>query len=387
MARIRTVKPEFYRHEELFSLEKEHKLPIRLAFSGLWCISDREGRFKWKPNQIKLDILPYDVLDMEEVLNILADNGFVEKYEIMGKKYAYIPSWNNHQIPNRSEPPSEIPSPTGIMTIYDRPPTQSMRINIYKRDNYTCVYCNENLIDKSRAICLDHVVPYIKNGTNREQNLVTSCKKCNAKKGDKTPSEANMIWPDGIGEVYFDNQYLPYTNNTVNTPLTHRQQVPDKEREGNGKGNKERERFIGKEEPVKFDLELIYKKDWEEYKTILNGQASKLSEIVFIKWKEFVDFIKQNNYDEIFRAKFVSPIDFGILLTQKGFLPDKWKGVIEGILATGVTQQQNLFFRIPQYLEYENKKHGTNSSSNVTNRNSKTTLHTGNVGAGTFGKL
>lgn len=388
MARIRTIKPEFYRHEELYLLEKEHKVPIRIAFAGLWTISDREGRFKWKPNQIKLDILPYDTVDMEDILSILSNAGFIEKYEVLGKQYAYIPSWNNHQIPNRNEPPSEIPAPDGRTTLYDRPPTQSMRINIYKRDGYRCVYCQDDLSDKPRAICLDHVIPYIKGGTNREINLVTSCKKCNAKKSDRNPDEAKMNWPVGMGEIYLNNEYQQF-NDTVNPLLTHRQQVPDKEGKGKGKGkgNKERERSIGKEEPAKFDLELIYQKDWEEYKTILNGQASKLSEIIFIKWKEFVDFIKENNYDEIFRAKFVSPIDFGELITKKGFLPEKWKPVIESILATGVTQQQNLFFRIPQYLEYENKKNGNKINGNITNRNSTTTLHTGNVTAGTFGKL
>lgn len=294
MARIRTIKPEFYRHHDLFSAEKESGLPLRLAFSGLWLCADKEGRFKWNPNQLKLDVLPYDELDFEKVLNALEKNDFLKKYEVEKKFYGVIPSFKEHQRITGSEATYESKIPSPPMS-----------------------YENGNILE------------------------------------------------------------TPKNNTGINKD----------DRKGKGKGNKERERSIGKEDPVKFDLELIYKKDWEEYKTILNGQASKLSEIVFIKWKEFVDFIKQNNYDEIFRAKFVSPIDFGILLTQKGFLPDKWKGVIEGILATGVTQQQNLFFRIPQYLEYENKKHGTNSSSNVTNRNSKTTLHTGNVGAGTFGKL
>ena len=60
MARIRTIKPEFYRHHDLFLAEKESGLPLRLAFSGLWLCADKEGRFKWNPNQLKLDELPYD---------------------------------------------------------------------------------------------------------------------------------------------------------------------------------------------------------------------------------------------------------------------------------------------------------------------------------------
>lgn len=35
MARIRTIKPEFFLHDELFELEKETGLPVRLTFIGL----------------------------------------------------------------------------------------------------------------------------------------------------------------------------------------------------------------------------------------------------------------------------------------------------------------------------------------------------------------
>ena len=49
--RIRTVKPEFFTHEGLFDAEKATKLPLRVAFVGLWCAADREGRFRWEPRR------------------------------------------------------------------------------------------------------------------------------------------------------------------------------------------------------------------------------------------------------------------------------------------------------------------------------------------------
>ena len=55
--RIRTVKPEFFLHEGLYELESQTKLPIRLSFSGLWCVADREGRFKWEPRKIGVQIV------------------------------------------------------------------------------------------------------------------------------------------------------------------------------------------------------------------------------------------------------------------------------------------------------------------------------------------
>jgi hypothetical protein len=112
MARIRTVKPEFFKHEDLYILEKDEKLPLRIAFVGLWCVADREGRFKWKPNQIKLDVLPYDNCDFSRVLDALATHGFVEQYLADDEKlYGFIPSFSNHQVINNRESESVIPSP------------------------------------------------------------------------------------------------------------------------------------------------------------------------------------------------------------------------------------------------------------------------------------
>ena len=39
---------------------------------------------------------------------------------------------------------------------------------------------------------IDHVIPRSRGGGNTWSNLVTCCKKCNQKKRDRTPEEANM---------------------------------------------------------------------------------------------------------------------------------------------------------------------------------------------------
>lgn len=110
MGRIRTVKPELFRHEELFEAEKNHQLPLRIAFAGLFTCCDREGRFRWKPKQLKLDILPYDELDMTQVLNALLETGFIQKYQVGTEHYGCIPSWNKHQCLNHRERPSVLPA-------------------------------------------------------------------------------------------------------------------------------------------------------------------------------------------------------------------------------------------------------------------------------------
>lgn len=116
MPRIRTVKPELFKHEDLFDAEIETGLPLRVAFVGLFTQCDREGRFEWRPRQLKTDILPYDQVDMERVLHALATRGFLVKYACVSgnqeKVFGAIPTFRKHQVINNKERESEIPEPT-----------------------------------------------------------------------------------------------------------------------------------------------------------------------------------------------------------------------------------------------------------------------------------
>lgn len=111
MSRIRTIKPELFRHEVLFEAEVEFQLPLRIAFAGLFTCCDKEGRFRWRPRQLKLDILPYDDVDFSRVLDALATRGFIVKYEVNHEYYGCIPSWKKHQHINGKEMDSTIPPP------------------------------------------------------------------------------------------------------------------------------------------------------------------------------------------------------------------------------------------------------------------------------------
>jgi hypothetical protein len=114
MARIRTVKPEFSRHEKLFDAESQTALPLRLAFIALWTVADREGRFKWRPRTLKVECLPYDDCDFSLVLDALATYGFVIRYEVEGEQYGFIPSFPTHQTVNNREAQSCLPPPNEI---------------------------------------------------------------------------------------------------------------------------------------------------------------------------------------------------------------------------------------------------------------------------------
>ena len=111
--RIRTIKPEFFHHEGLFEAESQTNLPLRVAFAGLWCIADREGRFKWEPRRIGVQVLPYDGVDFSRVLDALATRGFVVRYRVGDACFGWIPSFLKHQVINNRESESVLPDPDG----------------------------------------------------------------------------------------------------------------------------------------------------------------------------------------------------------------------------------------------------------------------------------
>ncbi|HWZ45123.1 MAG TPA: hypothetical protein VNW97_16730 [Candidatus Saccharimonadales bacterium] len=95
MARIRTIKPVFARHEKLQELESEFpQLRPMLTFCCLWTQCDRAGRFEWRPKQLKLDILPFVDYDLGATMELLAQHEFIRRYEVGGKWYGQVPTWN-----------------------------------------------------------------------------------------------------------------------------------------------------------------------------------------------------------------------------------------------------------------------------------------------------
>lgn len=129
MARIRTIKPEFFRNRKLYRAEQESSLPLRLAFAGLWVCADREGRFKWEPEELKLDALPWDDVDFAAVMAALEEIDAIRSYEIDGRKYGYIPAWKEHQVINNRESESALPPPPAQESrVPDATPTRDTRV-------------------------------------------------------------------------------------------------------------------------------------------------------------------------------------------------------------------------------------------------------------------
>jgi 5-methylcytosine-specific restriction endonuclease McrA len=69
-------------------------------------------------------------------------------------------------------------------------PVKFSRVNIYARDGYRCQYCGAKCaIDE---LTYDHVNPRSRGGRTSWENIVSCCYACNARKANRTPTEARM---------------------------------------------------------------------------------------------------------------------------------------------------------------------------------------------------
>lgn len=64
-----------------------------------------------------------------------------------------------------------------------------LRQVVFSRDGGRCVYC-----ESTESLCLDHMVPIQKGGTDEKDNLAVACKRCNSGKQGRTPQEAGYAF-------------------------------------------------------------------------------------------------------------------------------------------------------------------------------------------------
>lgn len=89
------------------------------------------------------------------------------------------------------------------------------RKNLFIRDDYTCQYCG--IKKHISELTYDHIIPKsLWSNGNRSPtnwtNIVTACSKCNRKKGNKTPKQANMPLINLPKEPLKNIKYLPVTS-------------------------------------------------------------------------------------------------------------------------------------------------------------------------------
>ena len=106
MARIRTVKPEFWTDEKVV----ECSIPARLLFIGLFNFANDMGCLERSPKRLKMQIFPADALDCEPLIQELITHGLLTEYSVNDVCYLQIKGFLKHQKINRPSA-SKIPLP------------------------------------------------------------------------------------------------------------------------------------------------------------------------------------------------------------------------------------------------------------------------------------
>ncbi len=81
-----------------------------------------------------------------------------------------------------------------ILALYNEVPKKEVvfsRRNLYKRDHFTCQYCNHQ--PGSEELTIDHILPRARGGKSTWENCVLACVDCNRRKANRTPVEASML--------------------------------------------------------------------------------------------------------------------------------------------------------------------------------------------------
>lgn len=101
MARIRSIKPEFWTDERVVDLD-----PLtRLFFIGCWNFADDYGYILDKPRQLQLQVLPAEKCDAQMLVKELVHAGLLDRYPMKDGGFAlHIRNWEKHQkVDKRTE--------------------------------------------------------------------------------------------------------------------------------------------------------------------------------------------------------------------------------------------------------------------------------------------
>lgn len=123
MARIRTIKPEFWKHEELSALPE----PTHMLAGALLNYADDEGYFNANPALVKAECCPLrePSVSVPDSLKSLSKMGYIQLGSTPdGKRYGRIVKFDEHQRVNR-------PTPSKIKTlgvVWEASPTTHTQI-------------------------------------------------------------------------------------------------------------------------------------------------------------------------------------------------------------------------------------------------------------------
>jgi 5-methylcytosine-specific restriction endonuclease McrA len=125
------------------------------------------------PDYLPLSYHPLSAIHWQQGLRLF----FLNKAAIV----SYYDDWAIHSAKLTMRVPAVIVTKTGYSKKRHKVPLS--RDNIFLRDLYRCGYCGETFHHKD--LTQDHVVPRSHGGPHKWENLITSCRPCNHRKGSK----------------------------------------------------------------------------------------------------------------------------------------------------------------------------------------------------------
>lgn len=187
MARIRTIKPEFWEDEVVGLLSRES----RLLFIATFNLADDEGLLRWTAPYIKATVFMYDddlsVSDITKCMHELSDAGLVFPFigGVARQQLAMVVNFRRHQKINRPQP-GKLPPPSlqngEVRRMYAR------------RDNWICGLCQNRIPEQpvkndSFNLSIDHIVPRARGGSDYPTNLRATHQGCNKGRRDGLDEE------------------------------------------------------------------------------------------------------------------------------------------------------------------------------------------------------
>ncbi len=129
MARIRSIKPEFFTSEVVSALP----ISTRLTFIGLWTHVDDNGVAVDNEKLIAAAIWPLEDDPLETLRSLSGDlqrlstAGLIVRYEVSGRRFLYVSGWDEHQKVSHPSKP-RYPRPGSL----DAPPPSRQNASLQK---------------------------------------------------------------------------------------------------------------------------------------------------------------------------------------------------------------------------------------------------------------
>lgn len=223
MARIRTIKPEFWTDEKIVLLPYE----ARLLFIGIWNFADDYGYFWDEPARIKMQVLPNDDIDVSTLLDMLVSADLLNIYttDDNDKRAYQIKHFEDHQKvdhPAKSKIKESVSRKLAIPLAARRSLALKYNCKPGASTEASCYYCgfkgkiywqklnngNPGSWVYFQGLEIDHLEPESHGGISESTNLVLACRECNRSKHNKNlfefiandREESRCVAPEGNGK-------------------------------------------------------------------------------------------------------------------------------------------------------------------------------------------